>query len=949
MAGIWSAAPPEEIRRALERLGVAPAEIVLCVSTDINFAGEYDVQWLVLTRPWLFVFDPGGEDRETPLFRFAVEEVEQFRTVSAVGSGLLQVKVEGFWLDLLRYSNRLKHDFDLALKRLDRLKRGEIPPAISAAEAQDPHRCSKCGLMLEAPGELCPRCLDRGAALSKVMQLLRPYWKTAAVLLALLAVGVALDMAWPLLTRYLVDFVLTDKPPAREHPFAFLATLSPSRQLGLVVIALACVQLVRGIVTAFTTRISGWVGNRMTFDVRGRLVKKLQELGLAYYSKQETGSLVGRVAYDTDAISSFISQITSGFLMQFFLVVISFAMMFSLQPELALWAVVPAPLVIAGAFIYWRYVHPHFQRYWDRSSRQAGLLNGILSGIRVVKAFAQEDNEYERFQRYSGSVRQSRDTLDLSAAFFYPLMGIIFQVGGWIVWYVGGKNVLRGQISLGTLMAFFGYLSMFYGPLGSLTNLTTWLTQFSTQIHRIFEILDTPTVLPQAAEPVQLGEARGEIDFDRVTFGYSRGAPVLKDVSFKVRAGEKIGIVGRSGSGKTSLINLLCRFYDVDDGQIRLDGQDIRAISKQDLRSRVSIVLQEPFLFRGTLTENIVYGKPEASPEEIIAAAKAANSHDFVLRHPLGYDTSVGERGQELSGGERQRISIARALLCAPPVLILDEATSSIDSESELAIQMALEDVARSRTVIIIAHRLSTLQNCDRILVVENGQIQESGNHRELMALDGRYASWVRIQQGRSYIEMEEDGTPVNDARATPLEPGPGELPPISSHQPRWLRPELDAFERGPRRELQLYLSGERTYRGVFALRCFPVRDSSRYISLRYMNPEGRIQEIGLIRDLAEWPESARKLIRESLNRRYFFHTIQEIRSIRKFAQFLTFRARTDLGDVEFIMRNHADAAQAYGDRGKLLLDVEDNLYLIPDVQGLTRADRDEFQRHIFW
>jgi ATP-binding cassette, subfamily B, bacterial len=377
----------------------------------------------------------------------------------------------------------------------------------------------------------------------------------------------------------------------------------------------------------------------------------------------------------------------------------------------------------------------------------------VLSGIRTVKAFAQEEREHGRFEKAAMASRMSRRAVDQSTATFLPIFGYVFGLGGLIIWYAGGQSVLQGHITLGTLMAFLGYVGMFYGPISQLTMFSNWLTGFLTAGQRIFEILDTHSSIQEPEKPVSLPVVRGKIEFRDVTFGYDPYQPVLKNISMVIEPGQNVGIVGKSGSGKTTLINLICRFYDPQQGQVFLDDTDVRELRNSELRRHVGLVLQEPFLFRATIAENIAYGRPEASPRDIIDAAQAANSHRFVLKQQGGYDTRLGERGAGLSGGERQRISIARAILCDPAIMILDEATSNVDTESEQEIQKALSVLVKGRTTLVIAHRLSTLRNADVIYVLDDGRIVESGSHEALMAKQGHYHNLVIIQTRLTKLE----------------------------------------------------------------------------------------------------------------------------------------------------------------------------------------------------
>ncbi len=482
--------------------------------------------------------------------------------------------------------------------------------------------------------------------MARLWQLLRPHWPTALAMCGLMLVGVAMELTPPKLQQYLVDKILA-RGATTPNAQSLVAALV------LVVLALAVTRVLLGVVNWVKGLLANKVGVVLTYELRSQLVRKLHELGAVYYDRHAVGSLVSRVAYDSEVLHSLLQQITGGFLLQIFQVVAVGVMLFTLNPRLAIYTLIPAPLVVAGSLFFWRRVYPKYYRYWDSSHKQAGTLSGMLSGIRVVKAFAQESREFDRFRRSSDYLRESRATVEQATASFTAIMALIFSLGGLIVWYVGGRDVLAARMTLGSLMAFLAYLAMFYAPLATLSQLTTWLTSFMTGCHRVFELLDTPTETRDPARPEPVAQAQGEIRFENVSFGYERIGPCSSEVDFTIRPGEKIGIVGRSGSGKTTLVNLISRFYDVDSGRVLLDGSTSVRWPPATCGVTSAWCFRSHSCSGARSMRTSSTASPTRAPEEAIAAARRCPAHDFILQTPLGYDTWLGERGAGLSGGER--------------------------------------------------------------------------------------------------------------------------------------------------------------------------------------------------------------------------------------------------------------------------------------------------------
>ena len=484
--------------------------------------------------------------------------------------------------------------------------------------------------------------------------------------------------------------------------------------------------------------VLGLVSERIGADLRTTAYEHLMKLSLEYFGGRRTGDLLNRVGSETDNLCLFLSVHLLEFATDVLMIVMTAVILFSIDPMLAWVTLVPLPFIVWLIHVVRDKLRTGFEKVGRVWSELTNVLADTIPGIRVVKAFAQEQREAERFREANRQNLLVNDRINFVWALFSPTVTLLTEIGLLVVWAFGIYLVAQHQVTLGVLTAFLAYIGRFYTRLDSMSRIVAHVQRAAAGAKRIFEILDHVSSVPEAANPKPMPVVKGQIDIDNINFRYGNRA-VVRGLSLNIAPGEMIGLVGQSGSGKTTLVNLLCRFYDVSDGAIRIDGVDIRELRLTDYRRHIGLVLQEPFLFFGTIADNIAYGLPQASREEIVAAARAAHAHEFIMRLPQGYDSLVGERGQGLSGGERQRISIARALLIDPRILILDEATSSVDSETEQEIQRALDNLVRGRTTIAIAHRLSTLQQADRLVVLERGRLVEQGSHADLMQRQGAY------------------------------------------------------------------------------------------------------------------------------------------------------------------------------------------------------------------
>ncbi|WP_309397980.1 ABC transporter ATP-binding protein [Cerasicoccus maritimus] len=703
---------------------------MLYALVDLNAEGKLQQGWLVLGHDELFYF---ASAEDTSPERVARSEIEAVTELPGLSSSALLFLRHDSRLPLMQvnYSRRQKQAMENIRFVVDQQLKGHT---VSPEDSDRAYAESVSAKIKDAQSSLMS---DQFQIMKRLLKYVLPYRKEVIIGFACALVYTAINLVVPYATKYLIDQVLT--PMENGELTSEMAT-----KISFVILGgLAVLYLVREICVWLRLKWLAYLGEYVAHDLRRDLYGHLQKLSLNFFSKKQTGSIISRVSSDTDRLWDFIAfGVVESTLAVIMLIGLG-AMLIGLDWQLGLILVLPIPGYLYAFYRHSKHINTYFLKAWRKWSDVTAVLSDTIPGMRVVKAFSQEKREVGRFgERNQKAFESFKSVHDVWTKFWPMLMGTV-QFVTLIVWAIALPRVFGewgAPLSVGTFVAYLMYMGLFFQPLNTLGQLTRMLNRAVSSAHRVFEIIDTEPDPALSGERALVDDLAGDIRVENLTFSYDGVHETLRNVDFHIKPGEMIGLVGPSGAGKSTITNLIAGFYQATGGRIVVDGRDLSEVDVSSYRQHLGMVLQEPFLFHGSLLENIRYGQRDASLADVIEAARAANAHDFICKLPLGYDTVVGERGHTLSGGERQRISIARAILHNPKILILDEATSNVDTETERKIQDALNHLVRGRTVIAIAHRLSTLKQADRLLVMKNGQLVEEGTHQALLEIeDGVY------------------------------------------------------------------------------------------------------------------------------------------------------------------------------------------------------------------
>lgn len=759
---------PGSFCKVIKKYGIEQKDILFAAQGDFDEEYRFADSVIALTKDRLLVAaypyvekrefrfggytgwqmkENGAFGEEPALCIYELARVEKLEVLRQVSAGVLLAVIDGKERNLCHFSNTRMSYFMQMGRILDKMKKGEEIQAEDLDVEKGKECCPKCGMLYPDQGrKVCPKCMDKGSILLRLFSYFMPY-KGRLVLMMLCYLGTAaLNLAWP----YLSGTVLYDQVLAKNEGFLKLLHLPAGEfflALGIVVFAMIFTKVLLQTLGILQGVMTAKIAPEVVGKIKSQVFSSMGRLSISFFTRRQTGSLMNRVSNDAEEISSFFIDGIPYFFINVATILATCGIMLRLNWLLAVVCIVLMPVLMIANYHMMPYMWYAYGKLHRANRRLNGLVNENFTGARVVKAFGQQEQEMRRFSKSNLRLRNAeREAIGLDVS-FWVIYRSMEELLSFLVWAVGGALLISGSnMELGILLTFSGYVGQLKGPLDFMSRLVRWYTNCMNCAQRLFEIMDAVPEVQEVEKPKRPERLRGEIELKNVTFCYEANKPILKNVSFHVRAGEVFGIVGRSGAGKSTLVNLISRLYDAQEGEVLVDGVNVKEYGFRELRKNVAMVSQETYIFMGTVAENIAYARPDASREEIIRASIAANAHDFICKMPEGYDTLLGSSSRSLSGGEKQRISIARAILADPKILILDEATSAVDTETELSIQKSLEQLEKGRTVLSIAHRLSTLRNATHLIVLDDGRITESGTHEELLAKKGTFYKLSELQ-----------------------------------------------------------------------------------------------------------------------------------------------------------------------------------------------------------
>ncbi|MDD6261086.1 MAG: ABC transporter ATP-binding protein [Clostridiales bacterium] len=723
----------EEMKRLRSREDPAFPYLFAIVG-DISIKSEYCRNVLLVSEKRIDTYELDTDHFGRSV---ALDEIVSTQNKRMYGNAIFRLTLKsGETVNIFRYTFSVNALSEAAAGFIQAMSDGvsvdEAYDCVKAVYEKQLSVCPKCGRTLSSPGATCIHCASKKKVVAQLGKYLIPEWKQLVFSVLLAVASTALSLVPPLLTKSLVDDILPNKDAQK--------LLYVAGGLVLLHILTHAIGAVRGTILRKS-------GDRIVMSLRNDVYEKAQYLPMRFYDKTSTGAVINRISGDSNTLRAFMLRITQEVVVEFFKMIGIIVVMLIMNPKLTLLSLVPVPLVVIGARIFGKKIRPFYLRIWRRWTAVSSVLTDTIPGIRVVKSFTNEEGTVDRFKKENQDWYETDAKASAILNIFPAIVNTLISIGSVVIWIFGGNMVISGSANLttGLLVSFISYASMFYGPVNFFANLNDSYQAALASAERILDILD--------AEPEHnfgkghvLPEIKGKIEFKNVSFSFDRTKKTLKNINLTINPGDIVGIVGTTGSGKSTLINLFMRYYDHYDGDILVDGVNIKDIDMQFYRGQIGFVQQEPLMFHDTIFNNIAYGVENCPVERVLQAADIANAHEFIVRQPDGYDAVLGERGVGLSGGERQRVSIARAVLKNPSILVFDEATASVDSETEHLIQEAIERLISGRTTIMIAHRLSTLSKANKIVVVDNGEIIECGSPDELLAAKGKYYRLVEIQ-----------------------------------------------------------------------------------------------------------------------------------------------------------------------------------------------------------